>query len=205
MGTLSALDDCSIDPLSEARAAYLTAVRQLVEPGFAGLVVDKFPLNLTASPLIHSFFPDAPVLFVQRHPCDAVLSGFMQSFAANLGMASFLDLADAADFYDAAMSLWFASTAVLPLRVHTIVYEELVRDPAATLRPALEFLGLEWDERLLDHRTTAQARGTLDNTSYNQVTEPLTTAASGRWERYRDELAPVLPVLLPWAERLGSD
>jgi hypothetical protein len=26
---------------------------------------------------------------------------------------------------------------------------------------------------------------------------------SGRWRRYRKQLEPVLPVLLPWAERLG--
>jgi hypothetical protein len=31
----------------------------------------------------------------------------------------------------------------------------------------------------------------------------LTRAASGRWKRYEKQLEPVLPVLLPWAERLG--
>jgi hypothetical protein len=31
----------------------------------------------------------------------------------------------------------------------------------------------------------------------------LTTAPSGRWRRYARELEPVLPILLPWAERLG--
>lgn len=203
LGALWSLDDCSTDPLLQARDAYRAALDGLIAPGFAGLVIDKFPLNLVAAPLICSLFPGAPILFVQRHPCDAVLSAFMQSFAPNLGMASFLDLADAADFYDAAMSVWFASTAALPLHALTLVYEELVRDPEAALRPALEFLGLPWDDRLLDHRATARARGTLDNTSYNQVTEALTARASGRWKRYEAELAPVLPVLLPWAERLG--
>ena len=33
------------------------------------------------APMIYSLFPDARVIFAQRHPCDAVLSCFMQSFA----------------------------------------------------------------------------------------------------------------------------
>jgi hypothetical protein len=92
---------------------------------------------------------------------------------------------------------------LLQIRVHTVVYEELVVDAEAVLRPAIEFLGLHWKPELLDHRATAKARGRINTPSYNQVTQPLTRAASGRWRRYEKQLAPVLPVLLPWAERLG--
>ena len=116
---------------------------------------------MLAAPLIHLLFPGARVIFAQRHPCDAMLSGFMQSFSPNLGMAHFLDIADAADFYDAAMAVWTASQAALPLNVHTVVYEELVRDPEAVLRPLLGFLGREWDARVLDHRATARTRGAI--------------------------------------------
>src|SRR6185503_7716114 len=139
-------------------------------------------------------FEGAPIIFVQRHPCDAVLSAFMQSFEPNLGMASFLDIADAADFCDVAMGLWAASAEALPLNVHRVIYEELVRDPEAVLRPLLKFLSLDWDERVLDHRATALRRGAILNTSYDQVVEPLITAAVGRWRRYERQLEPVLPV-----------
>ena len=67
------------------------------------------------------------------------------------------------------------------------------------------FAGLDWDDGVLDHLGTASRRGALLNTSYNQVTEPLTQSASGRWRRYREQMEPVLPVLLPWAERLGYE
>ena len=39
--------------------------------------------------------------------------------------------------------------------------------------------------------------------SFDQVTEPLSTRSVGRWKRYRKQLEPVLPVLLPWAKKLG--
>lgn len=129
----------------------------------------------------------------------------MQSFEPNLGMASFLDLKDAAEFYDAVMDAWFAMRAALPLKVQTLVYEELVSDPESVLRPSVRTLGLEWDKRVLDHQATAKRRATLLNTSYNQVTEQLGAHASGRWRRYTDQLQEVLPILMPWARRLGYE
>ena len=41
--------------------------------------------------------------------------------------------------------------------------------------------------------------------SYSQVTEPIYQRAVGRWQRYRTHMAPILPLLAPWAERLGYD
>jgi hypothetical protein len=203
LGAISQLTDADERALREVRDQYLGRVRALLGSETPDLVIDKFPLNLLAAPLIHCLFPDAPVIFVQRHPCDAVLSGLMQSFEPNVGMASFLDLEDAAEFYDCVMEAWFAMRASLQLNIHTVVYEDLVRDPESALRPLVHALGLEWDERMLDHQSTAKRRGTLLNTSYNQVTERLSGSASGRWRRYEKQLAPVLPTLLPWAERLG--
>jgi tetratricopeptide (TPR) repeat protein len=201
-GRLVDLPKCSATRLQ--RAADIYSERLAGEVGrFEGLVVDKAPLNMHRIPLIDVLFGRVPIIFAQRHPCDAVLSGFMQSFIPNLGMASFLDIEDAADFYDAAMSVWTASDQALPLKVHTVVYEELIRDPAHTLRAVVEFLGLEWDERMLDHQATAKARGPTLNPSSNQITQPLTDRASGRWRRYEAQLEPVLPVLLSWADRLG--
>jgi hypothetical protein len=143
------------------------------------------------------------MIFAQRHPCDSVLSAFMQSFVMNDAMASFLTVEDAADLYDAVMSGWFAIRERFDLNVHTVRYERLVEDPEAELRPLVEFLGLEWDNRMLAHTRTAKERGTIITPSYDQVTEPLSTRSVGRWKRYRAQLEPVLPVLLPWAERLG--
>lgn len=203
LGALERLAEADLPTLETVRREYLEQVNSVAGCQPTGVVIDKFPLNLLAAPLIHCLFPGAPLLFVQRHPCDAVLSGFMQSFEPNLGMASFLDLKDAAEFYDAVMTAWFAMRAALSLNVQTLVYEELVSNAESVIRPTLGALGLAWDKRVLDHQATAKKRQTLLNTSYNQVTERLGATASGRWRRYEEQLQEVLPILLPWAERLG--
>ena len=202
MANFGALASDNPAELRAARGDYGARLRE-AQPGGRPVVIDKFPLNLVAAPLIHALFPGAPIIFAKRHPCDPVLSGFMQAFAPNVGMASFLDLADAADFFDAAMALWFRSCEVLPLNVHEIAFEDLVADPEAALRPLVGFLGLNWDPAMLDHRSAAAARGVIPNTSYDQVTEALSLNPVFRWRRYRQQLDPVLPVLLPWAKRLG--
>jgi tetratricopeptide (TPR) repeat protein len=185
--------------LRKARERYFGLLREYVPPDFAGLVVDKFPLDMAAAPVIEAVFPGAPMIFAQRHPCDVVLSGFMQP----IGIVNFSSIEAAADYYDAMMSIWTAARESLRLNAHTVVYEDFVRDPESTLRPLIAFLGLEWDDRVLDHQRAARERGTIITPSYDQVTEPVSTRASGRWKRYREQLKSVLPVLLPWAEQLG--
>jgi tetratricopeptide (TPR) repeat protein len=202
-GPVESLVDLPAARLAAVRQVYLGEISNYADGRAAALLVDKAPLNMLLAPLIHIFFDGAPILFVQRHPCDAVLSAFMQSFTPNLGMANFLEIEDAAAFYDAAMRLWTASRDALALRVHTVVYEDLVREPAEVLRGVLEFLDLRWNDRLLDHRATAARRGPIANTSYDQITEPLSSKAIGRWRRYQKQLEPVLPCLLGWAENLG--
>lgn len=189
--------------VARARKAYVDELSRHVPPDSTGLVVDKHPMNMLRLAVLHAIFPNAKVLFAQRHPCDCVLSGFMQSFQLNHAMASFLDVADAADLYDASMTMWTRSRDAIPHAIHPVVYERLTADPGAELRPALQFLGLDWRDELLDHQATAKSRGLITTASYDQVVQPLSRTPSGRWRRYRKQLEPVLPVLLPWAERLG--
>lgn len=200
MDRLAGLDSAGAAGL---RRRYTEAVLRSVPPGFGGTIVDKLPLNMIHAPLIERLFPGARIVFAKRHPCDCVLSAFFQRFALNPAMACFLDISDSADLYDVAMETWARSRTALPLDVHEIGYENMVEGPEDEVRKLVDFLGLEWREELLDHRSTAAARGAIGTPSYQQVTEPISGQAVMRWRRYEEQLRPVLPVLLPWAERLG--
>ena len=107
--------------------------------------------------------------------------------------------------YDEEMQLWTRSVELFPLRSHLVRYERLVEDAEAELRPLASFLGLEWLAGLLDHRATARQRAFIKTPGYSQVTEPVNARAVGRWTRYREQLEPVLPILEPWAGRMGYE
>ena len=102
------------DSLAKLEANHLAELRQiyfeeldkhLAPEDRSSIVIDKLPLNTIDAGLIHRIFPKASFLFAQRHPCDCVLSCFMQEFRTNDAMANFLDLEDAARLYDKIMDL----------------------------------------------------------------------------------------------------
>lgn len=203
LGGLSALADLDDDAIAQARAQYFAAVDADVGAGGGRLLIDKSPLFLQKLPLIMRLFPRARFILALRHPCDVLLSCYMSNFRLNSAMANFLRLEDAADYYDLTFQHWERSRALFPAPVHTIVYERLIADVEAEVRPLFDFLDLAWDPAVLDHQRTAKARGLITTASYSQVVEPIYTRASGRWTRYRDRLEPVLPTLAPWVERFG--
>jgi tetratricopeptide (TPR) repeat protein len=186
---------------NKLRDHYFAAPRQPIPSD--KLVIDKNPIAILRSPMIARFFPDAKIIFTLRHPCDVVLSCFMQNFQVTELMASFLDLENGARMYAQAMSFWKKSREIFPLNVHEVRYEDMVEDLEAELRPLLEFLGLPWDDKILDHQTTAKNRGYIRTPSYAQVTEKIYSRASGRWTRYRKQMEPVLPILEPWVKEFG--
>ncbi len=165
--------------------------------------VDKLPLNILHVGLIRRVFPKAKFILALRHPCDSVLSCYMQDFFLNPAMARFLDLGDSAHFYDEAFSVWEHYAKTLQLDVHAIRYEDVVADFRPTVAKLLEFLNVPWSDAVLEYDKTAQKKGLINTPSYHQVTQKIYTRASGRWLKYREQMAPVLDILKPHAERYG--
>ena len=169
----------------------------------ARLLLDKFPMNTLLVGLLHRVFPQAKFVFALRHPCDVVLSCFMQDFSLNNTMANFCTLADAVRMYTRTMELWQHYRAALPLAVHAIRYEDVVDDFDGQVAALCGFLGVPWREDLRDFSGKALARGRIDTPSYEQVSRPIYRDARYRWQRYRKYLEPHLPALQPWIERFG--
>jgi hypothetical protein len=205
LGSPDRLAGLGSEQLDRLRSLYFDRLDRESEDSEGRLVVDKLPLGIVDAALAHRIFPDARFVFVERHPCDVVLSCFMTRFDPKGGMANMLSLADSASLYDLVMSHWLRCRQVFPLEVHTIRYERMIEDPQAELRPLAAFLGLDWNDDLLDHRRSARERAYIATPSYAQVTEPLYTRARGRWERYRAQMEPVLPILAPWCELMGYE
>lgn len=201
LGGFAAIPGASRDDVERARDKYFEVARSLVPLDPGKLLVDKNPLSMNSLPAIRRLFPDARIILALRHPCDVVLSCYITNFRPNNAMASFLSLDTAAELYDLSFALFEKSRELLKPPLHVNRYEDLVEDRDRELRPLLDFLELEWDERVLDHESTAKARGHIKTASYAQVVEPIYKRSAGRWENYRKHLEPVLPVLAPWAAR----
>lgn len=191
------------DEVASLRALYFEKLDKVATVAPGKLVIDKNPLSMIRVPLIHRLFPDAKIILAMRHPCDVVLSCYMQNFKPTEAMASFLDLTNASRTYDRIFAYWEKCREIFPIDVAMLRYEDMIADPEAVLRPLFGFLGLGWEASAVDHRKTATERGFIRTPSYAQVTEGLYKRASGRWVRYREPMRYALPVLAPWVERYG--
>ncbi len=181
------------------RDYYLQRARQLgaMEDG-ADWFTDKMPLNETHLGLIALMFPHAPIIHLIRHPLDVVLSAFANPMTHGFNCGA--ELATIAQHYVLVMGLVEHYRRETPLRYRAVRYEDVVAAPEAALREMLGHIGAPYDPRCLDfHENRRYAR----TASYAQVTEPLHDRSRYRYRAYREQLAPVIPVLAPWVERLG--
>ena len=182
---------------------------QRVASGLGGtpgtpVFIDKQPLNAAMLPLIQRLFPAAKILLALRDPRDVVLSCFQQHFSMNVAMYQLLRLDTAVAYYDAVMHLIEVSRRKLPLQLRIVRYEEVIVRLEPTLRTALEFLGLAWNDRLLSYTETARQRR-IRTPSAAQVVRPLYHSARGKWRNYREFLEPHLPALAPWVSAFGYE
>jgi tetratricopeptide (TPR) repeat protein len=177
------LGESTRNKLAEAYLRVLGA-----KDGEALRVVDKAPVNSDYLGVIHSVFPNARIIYMQRDPIDTCLSCYFQKFVLSLNFA--MDLSDLADYYRQHQRIMAHWRAVLPPgTILDVPYEELVADQEGWTRKILDFLGLEWDERVLDFQNTKRAVVTA---SFWQVRQKIYTNSVRRWHHYEKFIAPLL-------------
>ena len=190
--------------LSRLRAAYWSRVRAEGATLDRKVFVDKHPLNVFKLPLIAKLFPDARILFALRDPRDVVLSCYRRNFVMSGSAYQLLTLAGAAGYYDAAMRLARRFEPVLAARTLVVRHEALVQDFDRVVGEVCLALGIEWTTAMRDFSERTKDRG-IATPSGAQLAGGLSAEGIGQWRRYRDQLAPVLPILAPWVERFGYD
>ena len=183
------------------RANYWKRVASRVERGPGVRLVDKNPLNIMRLPMIARLFPNAKIILALRHPCDVVLSNYMQSFRSPAYIKLCETIESTAIGYADTFSFWIDQAAVLNPDVLELRYEDVVDDINAQSRRIANFIGIDWDQRMVDFHDRARERGFIATPSYAQVVEPLNRKGIGRWQRYREYLEPAIPHLRPYLDR----
>jgi tetratricopeptide (TPR) repeat protein len=150
-------------------------------------VVDKAPFNSDILGVIHSVFPRARFIYVQRDPIDSCLSCYFQDFPPSLGFTQ--DLSDLAHYYRQHRRLIEHWRAALPAgTLLDVPYEALVEDQETWTRKIIDFIGLQWDPSCLEFHKTER---TVLTASYWQVRQKVYKASVGRWRNYEKFLGPL--------------
>jgi tetratricopeptide (TPR) repeat protein len=172
-------------------AAYLkaTAVNRKLGRRF---FVDKMPNNFQHLGLIQLMLPRAKIIDARRHPLGACFSAFKQHFADAQPFT--YDLADLGRYYRDYVALMAHFDAVLPGRVHRVIYEDLVADTEGEVRRLLGYCGLDFEPACLEfHRNDRPVR----TVSSEQVRQPIYRQGVDNWRRFEAWLGPLKDALGP--------
>ena len=161
---------------------------------------DKMPNNFTGIGFLHAILPNAKVIDARRHPLDSCLGSFKQLFAR--GQIFTYDLYDLAHCYIQYMRLIDHWNEVLPGKVLTVHYEDVVGDLEGQARRIAAHCGLEWEGRMLRYHETERA---VKTASSEQVRQPIYSGSVNLWRRYEDELDELIDYLEPVLRELPQD
>jgi tetratricopeptide (TPR) repeat protein len=154
--------------------------------------IDKMPNKFPNLGLIALMLPNARIIDARRHPLDACLSCYRQLFAKGQGFT--YDLMEIGEYYLQYQRLMDHWTQVLPDRVLTVQYEEVVADVETQARRMIEFCALPWEEACLKFY---ESERTVRTPSAEQVRQPIYDRSIGQWRRYAPHLEELMTVLEP--------
>jgi tetratricopeptide (TPR) repeat protein len=181
--------------LSAMGRDYLARARMHRRSG-ASRFIDKMPNNFPNAGLIALVLPNAKIIDARRHPLDACLSNYRQLFAK--GQNFTYDLTEIGEYYLEYQRMMDHWHDVLPDRVLTVQYEDVVADFEPQVRRLLAFCGLPWQDACLRFYESERP---VRTPSAEQVRQPIYDRSVGHWKNYAHHLGELLDVIAPIRER----
>jgi len=191
------------DAIHDLRARYWKRAKKQVAIAPGVRLVDKNPLNIMRLPIMFKLFPNAKFILALRHPCDVLLSCYMQNFRSPIFQYLCRSLPDIAQAYANTMRGWVNAANCFRPDCMTLRYEDLLDDFPGVAKQLASFIGVENAEPMLQYYKHAKRKGYISTPSYAQVVQPPVRTAAGRWQRFAPAFDGSLPILKPWLEHWG--
>jgi tetratricopeptide (TPR) repeat protein len=179
LATLNA-DECR--ELGERYISQTRIQRKTTAPFF----IDKMPNNFAHIDLIQLALPRAKIIDARRHPLGCCFSAFKQHFAR--GQAFSYSLEDIGRYYRDYVELMAFFDAVLPGRVHRVIYESMIEDTETEVRRLLDYCELPFEDGCLRFYENERAVRTA---SSQQVRKPIFREGVDHWRHYELWLDPL--------------
>jgi hypothetical protein len=180
-----------ITALGERYIADTRVHRVLGRPFF----IDKMPNNFHHLGLIASILPRAKIIDARRHPMGSCFSAFKQHFAQ--GQTFSYDLTDLGRYYRDYLELMVHFDAVLPGRIHRVIYEDMIENTEEQVRRLLDYCDLPFEDACLRFYENERAVRTV---SSEQVRRPIFRQGLEQWRNYEPWLEPLKLALGPALE-----
>jgi len=180
--------DWGEDKIDSLAQAYMDDIEKMGEN--PDRVTDKLPANFLYLGLIRLALPKARIIHCTRDAMDTCFSCYKQNFSS--GQLFSNDLKDLGRYYRLYEDLMNHWRALFPGDILDVSYEKTVEDPEAAIRRMLDFCALDWEDSCLNfHQNKRQVR----TASAMQVRQPIYKSSLKAWQRFEQELQPLVKAL----------
>ncbi len=154
-------------------------------------VVNKVLNSYEMLGMLSVVLPGLRAIHIKRHPLDNLLSCHTTNLLAS-GHTYTSKLENLAIMYRTRQQLARHWAEVLDMEIHEISYEKLTEDQEGESRRLIKYLGLDWDDQVLEFHKSKRIPATI---SYDQVGKKMYRSSVARWKNYEKHLGPLIDAL----------
>lgn len=143
-------------------------------------IIDKKPENFLHLGLISLLFPKARIIHCVANPLDICLSNYFKNYS-NDNRYSY-DQKNIALYYQQYERLMAHWNDVLPVKIHTVDYDDMVNSPETTGRELFNFVNIKWQPESIETAIAVQqieANAAIQR-NHNRYMSPVR-----HWRKYR--------------------
>ena len=141
-------------------------------------------------PLIKLSLPESKIILTERNPLDNCLSIFKKKFGKGNGYAYSLE--ELGEYYNSYKDMMEEWRVLTNNEIFYLDYEKLINSQEEVTSSLLSFCNLECEDSCLHFYKTN--RNNMTASSF-QVRQPLYSSSVKLWEKYREELEPLINTL----------
>jgi hypothetical protein len=145
--------------------------------------IDKMPNNFKHIGLINLILPNAKIIDIRRNSMSACFSCYKQLFAE--GQEFTYNLENLAGYYNGYVDLMEHWNEVLPNKILSINYEDVVNDFEISVQRILDYCELPFEKACLEFY---KSKRSVKTPSAEQVRQPIYTSGMDYWKNYEPYL-----------------
>jgi hypothetical protein len=147
---------------------------------------DKMPNNWIYAGVIRKILPNAKIIDMRRHPLDCCFSNWKQLYGR--GLEHSYSMENMGLYYADYIRLLRLVDGIQPGKIHRVIYERLVENTEGEVRRLLDYLGLPFDEAVLNFHSNERSVRTI---SAEQVRQPINRKGLSQYKPYEQWLDPM--------------
>lgn len=179
--------------MPDAQIARFSAIyeQEVTKRHGPGRVVDKAMMTLHIAGLVKLALPRSKIILVRRDPRDIALSMYKNVFPVGSYRYSYnlVHLGRFIRMYEDMINFWRDAAPGMLIEVQ---YEDLIDDPDGQSGKLIDQLGLTRTGGLVD---VQKAKAEVRTLSVYQARQPIYKSSARSWEKYKDDLAPLIATL----------